>query len=67
MLKLPAHSRYAYSPIVERKDYSWPGGKRPPIKLRRLKRLGATHEVSNGRVMTPSNSRDRAFPPQHCG
>src|SRR2546423_3788821 len=28
MLKLPGHSRYAYSPIVERKDYSWPGGKR---------------------------------------
>ena len=28
MLKLPAHNRYAYSPIVERKDYSWPGGKR---------------------------------------
>jgi len=28
MLKLPGHARYAYSPIVERKDYSWPGGKR---------------------------------------
>src|SRR5712664_2538329 len=28
MLKLPGHTRYAYSPIVERKDYSWPGGKR---------------------------------------
>ena len=28
MLKLPGHSRYAYSPIVERKDYTWPGGKR---------------------------------------
>ena len=28
MLKLPGHSRYAYSPIVERKDYNWPGGKR---------------------------------------
>ena len=28
MLKLPGHSRYAYSPIVERKDYSWPEGKR---------------------------------------
>src|SRR5262249_45460803 len=29
MLKLPGHTRYAYSPIVERKDYTWPGGKRP--------------------------------------
>jgi peptidoglycan/xylan/chitin deacetylase (PgdA/CDA1 family) len=28
MLKLPAHSRYDYSPIVKRPDYSWPGGKR---------------------------------------
>ena len=28
MLKLPGHTRYAYSPIVERADYSWPGGKR---------------------------------------
>ena len=28
MLKLPAHSRYDYSPIVKRPDYSWPDGKR---------------------------------------
>jgi hypothetical protein len=28
MLKLPGHTRYAYSPIVERPDYSEPGGKR---------------------------------------
>ncbi len=28
MLKLPSHSRYSYSPIVKRPDYSWPGGKR---------------------------------------
>jgi peptidoglycan/xylan/chitin deacetylase (PgdA/CDA1 family) len=28
MLKLPSHSRYAYSPIVKRPDYSWPEGKR---------------------------------------
>ena len=27
-LKLPQHGRYDYSPITERKDYSWPGGKR---------------------------------------
>ena len=25
---LPTHNRYAWSPIVKRKDYSWPGGKR---------------------------------------
>ena len=28
MLKLPGHSRYDYSPIVKRPDYTWPGGKR---------------------------------------
>jgi allantoinase len=28
MLKLPGHTRYAYSPIVERKDYNWPEGNR---------------------------------------
>ncbi|MCX7154397.1 MAG: polysaccharide deacetylase family protein [Proteobacteria bacterium] len=26
--KLARHTRYDYSPITERKDYSWPGGKR---------------------------------------
>ena len=25
---LPRHNRYDFSPIIERKDYSWPGGKR---------------------------------------
>jgi|SRR5215213_7422275 len=25
---LPSHGRYAYSPIIKRPDYSWPGGKR---------------------------------------
>ena len=28
MLKLPHHGRYDYSAIEQRKDYSWPGGKR---------------------------------------
>jgi peptidoglycan/xylan/chitin deacetylase (PgdA/CDA1 family) len=28
MRTLPTHSRYSYSPIVTRPDYSWPGGKR---------------------------------------
>jgi peptidoglycan/xylan/chitin deacetylase (PgdA/CDA1 family) len=27
-MDLPKHDRYDYSPIVERPDYSWPGGKR---------------------------------------
>ena len=27
-LELPHHNRYEYSPLAERKDYSWPGGKR---------------------------------------
>jgi allantoinase len=26
--RLPGHNRYDYSPLPERKDYSWPGGKR---------------------------------------
>ena len=25
---LPQHNRYDCSPLTERKDYSWPGGKR---------------------------------------
>jgi allantoinase len=28
MLTLPKHGRYDYSVIGERKDYSWPDGKR---------------------------------------
>ena len=28
MLKLPIHNRYEYVPIVKRRDYSWPQGKR---------------------------------------
>lgn len=28
MLHLPAHSRYDYAAIENRRDYSWPGGKR---------------------------------------
>ena len=28
MLTLPTHGRYHYSVIGERKDYSWPDGKR---------------------------------------
>jgi allantoinase len=27
-MQLPHHDRYAYSPIIERPDFSWPGGKR---------------------------------------
>jgi peptidoglycan/xylan/chitin deacetylase (PgdA/CDA1 family) len=27
-MDLPKHGRYDYSPIIERADYSWPGGKR---------------------------------------
>ncbi|HEY1361860.1 MAG TPA: polysaccharide deacetylase family protein [Xanthobacteraceae bacterium] len=28
MLRLPGHPRYEFSPIIKRKDYAWPGGKR---------------------------------------
>ncbi|HYN12265.1 MAG TPA: polysaccharide deacetylase [Burkholderiales bacterium] len=30
---LPQHERYAYLPLPERKDYSWPGGKRLAFTL----------------------------------
>jgi len=33
MLTLPKHNRYDYSPITERKDYSWPEGKRLAVCL----------------------------------
>jgi allantoinase len=33
MIRLPHHNHYAYSPIVERKDYSWPEGKRLAVYL----------------------------------
>jgi hypothetical protein len=32
-IRLPYHDRYPYSPIVERKDYSWPGDKRLAVYL----------------------------------
>ena len=32
-IRLPYHDRYPYSPITERKDYSWPGGKRLAVYL----------------------------------
>ena len=33
MLTLPKHNRYDYSPLPERKDYSWPGAKRLAVCL----------------------------------
>jgi hypothetical protein len=30
---LPQHSRYDYCPIPDRKDYSWPGGKRLAVTV----------------------------------
>jgi hypothetical protein len=33
MLRLPYHNRYSYSAITERKDYSWPDGKRLAVYL----------------------------------
>jgi peptidoglycan/xylan/chitin deacetylase (PgdA/CDA1 family) len=32
-LRLRTHNRYPYSPIVDRPDYSWPGGKRLALYL----------------------------------
>ena len=32
-MKLKTHGRYDYSAITERKDYSWPGGKRLAVHL----------------------------------
>jgi len=52
MLKLPGHNRYDYSPIVKRKDYSWPGGKRLAFYVA----LNIEHFAFNaGLGMDPSN------------
>jgi len=32
-MQLPYHNRYAYSPIIDRPDYSWPDGKRLAVYL----------------------------------
>ncbi|HVI61962.1 MAG TPA: polysaccharide deacetylase, partial [Bradyrhizobium sp.] len=32
-MHLPYHDRYAYSPIIDRPDYSWPDGKRLAVYL----------------------------------
>src|SRR3954467_12253937 len=32
-MQLPYHDRYAYSPIVDRPDYSWPDGKRLAVYI----------------------------------
>src|SRR6266852_2265770 len=32
-MQLPYHDRYAYSPIIDRPDYSWPDGKRLAVYL----------------------------------
>ncbi|MBU2091326.1 MAG: polysaccharide deacetylase, partial [Alphaproteobacteria bacterium] len=30
---LPSHGRYAYTPIIGRPDYHWPGGKRLAVYI----------------------------------
>jgi hypothetical protein len=50
MLKLPGHTRHAYSPIVERKDYSWPGGKRLAFYVA----LNIEHFASPARLVVSS-------------
>ena len=59
MLMLPKHNRYDYSAIGERKDYSWPGGKRLarfmsgvfPVRPQWRERLAAiTHVDGTARV-----------------
>jgi peptidoglycan/xylan/chitin deacetylase (PgdA/CDA1 family) len=53
MLKLPGHSRYAYSPIVKRQDYSWPEGKRLAFYIA----LNIEHfAFGTGRGMDPVHS-----------
>jgi len=52
MLKLPGHNRYAYSPIIKRPNYSWPGGKRLAFYVA----LNIEHFAFNaGLGMDPSN------------
>jgi hypothetical protein len=63
MLQLPAHQRYAYSPIVKRPDYAWPGGKRLAFYIA----LNIEHfAFGTGIGMDPSNrsgSRTREISP----
>jgi peptidoglycan/xylan/chitin deacetylase (PgdA/CDA1 family) len=33
VMQLPTHGRYDYSPIVKRRDYSWPGGRRLAVHV----------------------------------
>jgi peptidoglycan/xylan/chitin deacetylase (PgdA/CDA1 family) len=56
MLKLPGHNRYAYSPIVKRPDYSWPGGKRLAFYIA----LNIEHfAFGAGRGMDPTRSGEQ--------
>ena len=51
MLTLPQHHRYDYSVIGERKDYSWPGGKRLAFCVThqyRGLRLSQGHRLGSG-------------------
>src|ERR1044071_8226697 len=52
MLKLPGHTRYAYSAIVNRPNYDWPGGKRLAFYIA----LNIEHfAFGTGMGMDPSN------------
>jgi peptidoglycan/xylan/chitin deacetylase (PgdA/CDA1 family) len=56
MLKLPGHTRYAYSPIVKRPDYNWPGGKRLAFYVA----LNIEHfAFGTGRGMDPTRSGEQ--------
>ena len=54
---LPSHTRYDYSSIGSRKDYSWPGGKRLAFYVA----LNVEHFAFRaGRGMDPHQSRRAA-------
>jgi hypothetical protein len=64
MLKLPGHSRYAYSPIVERKDYSGREASGSPSMLRST---SSHFAFDTGFGMDPSNrGNGQHFVVAHC-
>lgn len=61
---IPHHKRYGYSPIVERPDYSWPGGKRLAVWIGtnvELYAFGAGIGNDPAKLGEPQNQRNFAW------
>jgi len=63
-LTLPRHNRYDYSPIIERRDYSWPGGKRLAFCLTTnitCFAFGKGRGPDNAKLSEPQTTRNYAW------